>query len=422
MNRQINKVILVGLGYIGLPTAAVLASRGVEVIGFDVNKKAVSMINQGKVHILEPDLDMLVHGAVKEGKLRAVLKPEPADVFIIAVPTPCKKNHKPDLTCVKKAAKAIAPYLEEGNLILLESTSPVGTTRQLSEWLAEECTDLIFPHQQKESNIFIAYCPERVLPGKILRELVYNDRVIGGLNKESAKRAGELYKIFVQGECILTDAQTAEMCKLTENAFRDVNIAFANELSMICDKLDINVWELIQLANRHPRVNILQPGPGVGGHCIAVDPWFIVDSAPERSKLIRAAREINDFKPKFVLQKIREAVKKIGHKPTIACLGLTFKADIDDLRESPALKIVQQIEHEDLGEIIVVEPNILSIGKHVIKNIVQSPLDEALSRAEIIVILVDHLEFKTIDFSSLSNKVIISTREICSNIVKVINE
>ncbi|NOR69115.1 MAG: UDP-N-acetyl-D-mannosamine dehydrogenase, partial [Methylomarinum sp.] len=355
------KVSVVGLGYIGLPTAAVIASRGVEVVGIDVSQHAVDTINQGKIHIVEPDLDMLVQSAVTTGKLRATLDPEPADVFMIAVPTPFSDGFKPDVSYIEAAVKKIAPVLKNGDLVILESTSPVGTTEKISEWLSEIRDDLIFPHQNSEqADIYIAHCPERVLPGYVIQELVTNDRVIGGLTPQCADKAKALYQLFVKAECIVTDARTAEMAKLTENSFRDVNIAFANELSIVCDKLNINVWELICLANRHPRVNILKPGPGVGGHCIAVDPWFIVDSCPDEARLIRTAREVNDSKPEFVINKIRK-VAEAFKQPKIALLGLAFKADIDDLRESPAVDIAEKVIQETIGDVLVVEPNIKSL-------------------------------------------------------------
>ena len=302
---QFTSLSVIGLGYIGLPTAAVFASRKIRVIGVDVNKKAVDIINQGKIHIVEPDLDIAVHAAVMAGFLKATTIAEPADAFIVAVPTPFKgDNHEPDLSYIESACRSIAPVLAKGNLVILESTSPVGATEQMSAWLAELRPDLTFPQTTGEaSDIRVAHCPERVLPGHVMRELIENDRVVGGLTAKCSEYAVALYKSFVQGACIVTNARTAEMAKLTENSFRDVNIAFANELSMICDELDINVWELIQLANRHPRVNILQPGPGVGGHCIAVDPWFIVSKTPEQARLIRTAREVNDSKPEWGYRK-----------------------------------------------------------------------------------------------------------------------
>jgi UDP-N-acetyl-D-mannosaminuronic acid dehydrogenase len=401
------KICVIGLGYIGLPTAAVLASRKINVLGVDINPKAVETINQGKIHLVEPDLDMVVHAVVSEGYLRATLTPEPADAFLIAVPTPFKENHQPDLSYIQAAAKSIASVLKQGDLVVLESTSPVGATQQLVEWLAEARPDLTFPLQQGEqSDIRIAYCPERVLPGHVLRELVQNDRVIGGITPACSQRATQLYQLFVEGECIVTDARTAEMCKLTENSFRDVNIAFANELSMICDKLDINVSELIALANRHPRVNILRPGPGVGGHCIAVDPWFIVSSAPKEARLIEMARQVNDAKPEWVVNKVKQAVtaflhenpNKREHDVSIACLGLTFKADIDDLRESPALEITKKIAEMHAGPVLVVEPCINTLPKE-LNNIIQvMTLREVMKEADILIKLVAHKQFKEINY------------------------
>ncbi|MCO7634502.1 UDP-N-acetyl-D-mannosamine dehydrogenase [Pseudomonas guariconensis] len=402
------KISVVGLGYIGLPTAAVFASRKKSVIGVDVNTHAVDTINQGKIHIVEPDLDMLVNAAVTNGYLRATTVPEPADAFLIAVPTPFKDDHQPDLSFIEAACNAIAPVLEKGNLIILESTSPVGTTEQMATWLANKRPDLTFPQNHGEnSDVRIAYCPERVLPGHVLRELVQNDRVIGGLTTRCSKAAVELYKTFVEGECVVTNARTAEMCKLTENSFRDVNIAFANELSMICNKLDISVWELIKLANRHPRVNILQPGPGVGGHCIAVDPWFIVSRTPEEAKLIRVARQVNDSKPDWVLNKLKSVIgeflqknpNKTASDVTIACYGLAFKPDIDDLRESPAMLIAKKIAAEHPGEVLVVEPNISQLPPGLGKAALVS-LTKALQVSDIQLLLVDHSEFKSVEVSS----------------------
>ena len=408
-----NRVSVIGLGYIGLPTAAVIASRGVEVLGVDVSEHAVNTINQGKVHIVEPDLDMLVQAAVTTGKLKASLSPEPADAFMIAVPTPFKENKSPDLSYIKAALETIAPVLVKGNLIVLESTSPVGTTEQISQWLAELRPDLKLPHTEGEqADLYVAHCPERVLPGRVLQELVSNDRIIGGITPRCAERAIELYQLFVRGECLRTTARTAEMAKLTENAFRDVNIAFANELSIICDTIKINVWELIKLANRHPRVNILSPGPGVGGHCIAVDPWFIVDSAPEQAQIIRKAREINDNKPLYVIEKIRQAADQFK-KPVIACLGLAFKADIDDLRESPALDIAKKLLSENIGEILLVEPNIKQLpAKLAGYNAELTTLNQALEKANILVVLVDHKQFKTLQPADVTTKVVIDTRGI----------
>ncbi|EAK7698820.1 UDP-N-acetyl-D-mannosamine dehydrogenase [Campylobacter jejuni] len=394
--NQFNKVCVIGLGYIGLPTAAIFASRKIKVIGVDINQNIVDIINKGKIHIVEPGLDILVHMVVNDGYLKATTLPEEADAFIIAVPTPFKgDNHEPNLDYIEIASKAIAKVLKKGNLVILESTSPVGTTEQMAKWLAEERSDLSFPHQCGEvSDIKIAHCPERVLPGQVIRELVENDRIIGGMTQKCAEYAIRLYKIFVQGECIMTNARTAEMTKLTENSFRDLNIAFANELSILCDKLDINVWELIKLANRHPRVNILQPGCGVGGHCIAVDPWFIVYQNPNEAKIIKTAREVNDNKPNFVVQKIKKKIKDILG-PKIACLGLAFKPDIDDLRESPALDIVIKLASENASQILVVEPNIkqLPLKLQNKRNIKLVCLSQALDEADVVAVLVRHKEF-----------------------------
>lgn len=411
--HSFSRVSVIGLGYIGLPTAAVIASRGVEVLGVDVSEHAVNTINQGKIHIVEPDLDMLVQAAVTTGKLKASLNPEPAEAFMIAVPTPFTDNKSPDLSYIRAALENIAPVIAKGNLIVLESTSPVGTTDKISAWLGELRPDLVMPHQDPDkADVYIAHCPERVLPGRVLQELVSNDRIIGGITERCAQKAVSLYNLFVRGECLLTNARTAEMAKLTENSFRDVNIAFANELSMICDHLKINVWELIKLANRHPRVNILSPGPGVGGHCIAVDPWFIVDSAPEQAQIIRKAREINDSKPHYVINKIKQAADQFK-KPVIACLGLAFKADIDDLRESPALDIAMALLHDNVGDILLVEPNIKQLPKKYAEhNARLTTLPQALERANVLVVLVDHKQFKTLHPVDVATKVVIDTRGI----------
>lgn len=404
---QFKTISIVGLGYIGLPTAAIFASRKIKVIGVDVNQHAVDTINRGEIHIVEPDLDMVVHAAVTEGYLKATTTPEPADAFLIAVPTPFKGvNHEPDLSYIEAASKAIAPVLKHGDLVILESTSPVGATEQMAAWLAEARSDLTFPQTHGEaSDVRVAHCPERVLPGHVLRELVQNDRVVGGMTAKCSAAACALYKTFVEGECVVTNARTAEMAKLTENSFRDVNIAFANELSIICDKLDINVWELIALSNRHPRVNILQPGPGVGGHCIAVDPWFIVSQTPEEARLIRTAREVNDSKPEWVIEKVKLAVAEYLQKNpaktaldvSVACFGLAFKPDIDDLRESPALDIVLKLAEQLASSIKAVEPNISSIPQKLqAAGVELVSQDMALESANVIVLLVDHEPFRTI--------------------------
>ncbi len=414
-------ISVIGLGYIGLPTAAMFAAFGKKVIGVDVNQHAVDTINQGKIHIVEPDLDMLVHAAVTEGSLRATITPEPADAFLIAVPTPFLpiENEgdipKPNLKYIESAAKAIAPVLKKGDLVILESTSPVGATEQMAVWLAQARSDLTFPQISGEaSDIRIAHCPERVLPGHVVHELVENDRVIGGLTNKCSQVAIELYKTFVQGNCVTTNARTAEMAKLTENSCRDVQIAFANELSIICDKLDINVWELISLANRHPRINILQPGPGVGGHCIAVDPWFIVAKTPEQAQLIHTARKVNDAKPEWVINKVKLAVsdflqanptKTVSHV-RITCFGLAFKPDIDDLREAPAFNIAKSLKNEGF-EILAVEANIKVHNDFEIIN-----YDTAIIHEDIIVFLVGHKLFngikifgkEVIDFCGVTNQ------------------
>lgn len=395
-------ICVIGLGYIGLPTAATFAAHGTKVTGVDVNSHAVEMINQGKVHIIEPDLDCLVREVVEKGNLTATETPVAADAFIVAVPTPFKDNHEPDLKYIKEASQALAPFLKPGNLVILESTSPVGATEKMSEWLSESRPDLSFPQDAGDkSDVMIAHCPERVLPGKVLQELISNDRIVGGMTPRCAQAACDLYNIFVQGECLTTNSRTAEMCKLTENSFRDVNIAFANELSIICDNLNIDVWELVSLANHHPRVNILQPGPGVGGHCIAVDPWFIVASSPNEARLIHAAREINDSKPDWVIAKTNEKVLEfLRDNPTyalkditIACYGLAFKPDIDDLRESPALSIANKLVNQGF-KVLAVEPNIKKLPDSLSNSLELVTVKEA-QQADIHLILVNHKTFKS---------------------------
>ena len=420
-------ITMVGLGYIGLPTAALLASRGLRVVGVDTDERAVATINAGSVHIVEPDLDIVVRSTVTTGNLRATTEPEPADAFLVAVPTPFKGgggggaggergDPEPDLSHVEAAARAIAPVLERGNLVVLESTSPVGTTERLSAWLAEERPDLAFPHEAGEGcEVHVAHCPERVLPGQVLQELVANDRIIGGLTPACAEAARALYESFVKGECLLTGARTAELCKLAENASRDVGIGFANEIALVCESLGINPWELIELANRHPRVNILRPGPGVGGHCIAVDPWFIVHSAPEAARLIRTAREVNDAKPGQVVARVRAKAERF-RDPAIACFGLAFKADIDDLRESPALGIVQAlaeaVEADGAGRLLVVEPHVERLPASLAGRERVALVDrrEALAGADIVVGLVDHRAFFDIAHDELDEKIVIDTR------------
>ncbi|MEN4564892.1 UDP-N-acetyl-D-mannosamine dehydrogenase [Pantoea agglomerans] len=410
-------ISVIGLGYIGLPTAAVFASKGKKVVGVDINARAVETINRGAIHIVEPDLDQVVHAAVTRGDLRATTQPEAADAFLIAVPTPFKDEHQPDLRFVKVAAESIAPVLKKGDLVILESTSPVGSTEQMADWLAAARPDLRFPQHGDTPDIFVAYCPERVLPGQVMVELINNDRVIGGMTPACSARASELYRLFLKGECVETNARTAEMCKLTENSFRDVNIAFANELSLICADQGINVWELIALANRHPRVNILQPGPGVGGHCIAVDPWFIVAQNPELARLIRTAREVNDAKPQWVLDQVKTALAdcltqtgKRASDITIACFGLAFKPNIDDLRESPAVGVAQKIAEWHSGTTWVVEPHIEQLADALADKAVLVSAGQALEQADILVMLVDHRAFRAIDGASVQQNWIVDTK------------
>jgi UDP-N-acetyl-D-mannosaminuronic acid dehydrogenase len=384
--NQTKKICVIGLGYIGLPTAALLANRGYSVHGVDVVASTVDIINQGKIHIVEPDLDTFVRAAVNSGNLKASLTPDIADVFIIAVPTPFHEGYVPNVDYVVSATKAIAPYVKSGDIVILESTSPVGTTDLVGVTLKEEGVDT--------SKLFIAHCPERVLPGHIMRELVENDRIVGGLTAEATEKTVEFYKTFVSGAVLSTDARTAEMAKLTENSFRDTNIAFANELSILCDKFGIDVWELIKLTNRHPRVNVLQPGAGVGGHCIAVDPWFIVHAGGDDAKIIRTAREVNTYKTEWSIEKIKNAALKFeaenGRKAKVACMGLAFKPDIDDLRESPAVYITKSLISQGL-DVLAVEPNLKS---HKSFEIID--FETAINDADIIVYLVAHKEFKGI--------------------------
>lgn len=411
-------ISVIGLGYIGLPTAAAFASRGQRVIGVDINARAVETINRGEIHIVEPELGRVVKTGVEKGYLSARNTPVEADAFLIAVPTPFMEGHKPDMAYVRSAVESIAPVLKKGSLVILESTSPVGTTETMAEWLAALRQDLTFPQQVGEAaDVNIAYCPERVLPGRIMEELISNDRVIGGMTPACSARASELYRIFLEGECVITNARTAEMCKLTENSFRDVNIAFANELSLICADQDIDVWELIRLANRHPRVNILQPGPGVGGHCIAVDPWFIVAQNPQQARLIRTARDVNDSKPEWVIGQVKAAVadclnasERRADEVTIACFGLAFKPDIDDLRESPAMGIVRKLADWHRGNMLVVEPNIRELPESLAVHCQLTHLDEALTRADVLVMLVDHQSFKALDAGQIHQQWVVDTK------------
>jgi UDP-N-acetyl-D-mannosaminuronic acid dehydrogenase len=399
VGQKKKKICVMGLGYIGLPTASLLGTKGYEVVGVDVTPDVVDTINAGHIHIVEPGLDILLKSAVNSGNMKASLEPEKADVFIIAVPTPFKgENHIPDMKFVESAVESIIPFVQKNNLIILESTSPVGTSDEIITPLLEKAGFRV------GEDVYVAHCPERVLPGRILIELVENDRIVGGVDKESTKRAVGFYSDFVSGKVIATDAKTAEMAKLTENSFRDVNIAFANELSMICDKEGIDVWELIGLANRHPRVNILQPGPGVGGHCIAVDPWFIVDRTPELARIIRTAREVNDEKPDWVLKKVLSAAEKLKN-PVIGCLGITYKPDVDDLRESPALDIVRKLIKSDVAEIKVTDAAV----KHC-PDIELLPLESVVESSDIILLLVNHSAYGELTAGLLKEKIVIDTR------------
>jgi len=389
--QQNKNVCIIGLGYIGLPTAALLANTGYKVHGVDVNQHAVDVINQGKIHIVEPDLDTFVHSAVASGNLRAATQPAEADVFMICVPTPFVHDDnpipQPDLSYVEAGAKAIVPYVRPGNIVILESTSPVGTTELVRDTLQQNGVDV--------SGIHFSYCPERVLPGRIMIELIENDRVVGGLTDVATEQTAAFYKTFVKGEVLRTNSRTAEMCKLVENSSRDVSIAFANELSILCDGLGIDVNELIRFANRHPRVNILQPGCGVGGHCIAVDPWFIVAKDPQNSKLIRSAREVNNYKNQWVIEKVKNAALKFqidkGRPARIACMGLAFKPDIDDLRASPALAVAEAL-HGEKFDVVAVEPNIES---H--KGLKLASVEDAVKGSDILVFLVKHRQFIGLD-------------------------
>lgn len=408
---EIKTVSVIGMGYIGLPTCAIFASRGLNVIGIDVNQSVVDKVNRGEIHIVEPDLDGLIQKVVANGKLTASTTPQAADAFVIAVPTPITEDHKPDISYVLSAAQSIAGVLKKGDLVVLESTSPVGTTRKMTALLSELRPDLKFPHVHGEkADVLVAYSPERVLPGKVLTELINNDRSIGGLSKKSSTRAVELYSSFVGGDLFITSAESAELVKLTENAFRDVNIAFANELAAVCQDLSLNVWEVIELANRHPRVNILQPGPGVGGHCIAVDPYFIIDAAPNSTRLMSSARRINSDRPFAVVRDI-EAVLNPNRPQTVACLGLSFKPNIDDVRESPAVEVVKLLADLPNIKLIAAEPHIHALPRELEgKGIIFTDALTAIDRADIVVLLVDHRQFGLIDPEALQDKELIDTR------------
>jgi len=410
-----SRICVVGLGYIGLPTAAMLASRGHEVIGCDIRQYVISEISEGRAHFHEPDLQMLLSAAVQTGRLRAQTVPAEADYFILAVPTPLSARGKPDLSFVEAATDSVAPLLKRGNTVILESTSPVGTTERLAAQLQRARPDLALPRYQEEGDpdtidVFVAHCPERVMPGQMVRELVSNDRIIGGMTDECAKRAAEIYESFVSAQMLVTDCRTAELVKLVENSFRDVNIAFANELSLICDRVGVNVWRAIELANRHPRVNILRPGCGVGGHCIAVDPLFLIDAAPEQAQLMRTAREVNDEKPRWIVNQL-QAMSARFREPIIACYGIAYKPDVDDLRESPGLKIVEQLAERPDVQLLVVEPNIRELpptlqNRH---NVALTDADTARQRADIAAFLVGHRSFYRMDKSLFLSKAVLDT-------------
>ncbi len=412
MPEAINTVSVIGLGYVGLPTAAVIANRGLDVIGVDTREATVAAISNGDTPIEEPDLDILVRSAVSSGRLMAISKPRAADVFVIAVPTPFKEGKTPDLSYLEAAVDSIAPVIAKGNLVILESTSPVGTTEQIADWLAAHRFDLSFPGKGSDApDVHIAHSPERVLPGRVLIELVDNERVIGGITPSCSERAAEFYRLFVKGRIHVTDARTAELVKLAENAYRDTNIAFANEMSLVCDQLGINVWDVILLANRHPRVEILKPGPGVGGHCIAVDPWFIVDSAPELTPLIQTARNVNDRKPETIVHKILEMASDTN-ADAISCLGLAYKADIDDLRESPSVEIVKTLAGTFQGTLCVVEPHIGDLPGELegFGNVELVSLETGLNRAGVVVLLTDHREFAAVPDQISAGTLTLDTR------------
>jgi UDP-N-acetyl-D-mannosaminuronic acid dehydrogenase len=413
MKPDFSTVSIIGLGYIGLPTAALVASKGISVIGIDNNPHVVSTINSGQVHIIEADLDGLVQKAVSTGHLRAYASPQPADVFVIAVPTPIRDDKSPDVSYVFDAARSIAPVLKRGDAIILESTCPIGTTEQISDLIGRLRPDLTVPTRAGETaDIAVAYCPERVLPGRVLIELVSNDRCIGGITRRCARRVQRFYRTFVRGTCVTTTARTAELVKLSENSYRDVNIAFANELALICERFDINAWEVIELANRHPRVQILSPGPGVGGHCIAIDPWFVVHSAPDLARIIRTAREVNDSKVQYTVDRCVELIARHGNA-YVACLGLAFKANIDDLRESPALEVATDLARRFGQRIKIVEPHIDALPRALAEAGAELiELDEALRSCGLLLLLVDHDDFKLVAESERNSAIVYDTRGI----------
>jgi UDP-N-acetyl-D-mannosaminuronic acid dehydrogenase len=401
-------ICVLGLGYVGLPTAAVLATHRLNVIGVDTNPSVVDGINARQIHIMEPELEALVASAVATNRLRATTEPEPAEAFIIAVPTPTTPGMGADLSLVEHAARSIAPVLRKGNLVILESTSPVGTTELIGKWLAEERKDLVIPTQESDAaDVYLAHCPERVLPGTAISELIGNHRVVGGVTASSAEMAADLYRIFCRGEVIVTSARVAELTKLTENAFRDVNIAFANELARVCQVSEVNVWDVIRFANQHPRVNILKPGVGVGGHCIPVDPWFIIEAAPDVTPLMRAARQVNDSQPRSVVDRVHKAAG--NRRGTVACLGLTYKENVDDVRNSPAIEIVKALAEGPFGSVLVVDPYVEELPRSLadIAKVQKRELEAAVQEADVVVLLVAHSEFRGLDRSLLKDKVVV---------------
>lgn len=411
--NTINRVAVIGLGYIGLPTAAILATNGIEVIGVDVSQRTVDAVNAGQVPFVEPDLGVHVSGAVSQGHLKATTSTPQAEAYIVAVPTPFQEDHSADLSYIEAAARGIAPQLQGGELLILESTSPPGATEHMANYILNLRPDLSLDGSDSRPAILVAHCPERVLPGRVMIELVTNDRIVGGMTPEAAESAKNLYSVFCQGEILTTDAVTAEMAKLVENSYRDVNIAFANELSVISEKLGIDVWELIRLANHHPRVNILQPGPGVGGHCIAVDPWFIVAAAPDEARLIRTAREVNDAKPEWVFQQVVSSLQDLPATAEVSVLGLAFKANIDDLRESPAIEIAAHLAdalHD--RRINVAEPHVEELPKQLSgrSNVELMSVEESIERSGVVVVLVDHDAVKDVAPELLAGKTVIDTR------------
>ena len=419
--NRFNRVCVIGLGYVGLPTAAIIAKHGIEVIGVDTDSERVEAVNSGSVSVIEPGLDAMVSDMVAAGMLSAQAKPIAADAFVIAVPTPISEDYAPDLSHIRDAVINVAEVLQAGNLVVLESTLPVGATETCCEWLGSMRSDLSFPHEYGDnSDIRVAYCPERVLPGNIIFELTQNARIVGGIAPSCASRAIELYSVFLKGVCRATTARAAELSKLVENAFRDVNIAFANEISIVCETLGTDPWEVRDLANLHPRVDILKPGTGVGGHCIPVDPWFIAHSIPSKTPLIRAARQVNDYKPEWVAGQVASICKGLEN-PEIACLGLAYKSDTEDLRESPAIKVIQELHSSVSCQLLVVDPYVAALPPELVtkSRVKMVDLDTALDNAQVVVTLTDHTKFLHIDMARLSGKEIFDARGIWRNLGRI---